>query len=292
MQVNAEHLSKRFRRHGALEDISFEIKQGVVGLLGQNGAGKSTLLKILATVMPPTRGQVRYDDWKWPGQAHIIRRHLGYLPQIFGLDDEATGREFLRYAAMMKGIRPSSEVRRVADDLLEEVGLSEAGGVRLGQYSGGMRQRIALAQGLIGIPELLILDEPTAGLDPKERTQLKTLLSLRARTATVIISTHIVSDLEDLADTIIVMADGRMRAMATPQAIAETANGLTYEAIIAESMWTSLSSRWTTRGSYRHGVAARIRSEGGHIHLRVLAASPPDLSGCIVRQVAPTLEDG
>lgn len=292
MRVVVDGVSKRYGRNLALDSISFEVHHGLIGLLGQNGAGKSTLLKILATVMPPTQGTIHYDGRTWPGSGQAIRQRLGYLPQIFGLDDEATGREFLRYAAAMKGIGPSHEIRLVADELLAEVGLSEAANMRLGHYSGGMRQRIALAQSLIGMPELLILDEPTAGLDPEERTQLKALLSLRARTATVLVSTHIVSDLDSLANTILVMAGGQVLAVGTPAEIAAAAAGLVYEAILTESIWTRVSARWTTRGFRADGVAATIRAEGDAIYLRVVADRAPAIPGASVHATAPTLEDG
>lgn len=294
LNVRLDGIARTFGRRAVLHDVSFTLQPGITGLLGQNGAGKSTMLKILATVLPPTRGQVRYGDWLLPRDASRIRARLGYLPQMYGLYDQLSGLEFLTYAAVMKGIEPWSRARAHAADLVEAVGLESAAGNRLGTYSGGMRQRIALAQSLIGSPDLLILDEPSTGFDPEERTRMLNLVSLRAQTASVLLSTHVVSDLEQIATKIIVLVGGRIVAEGSPEEITAHALGLTFEVDMPAAEWAALAPSWTARHR-AEGIplVTHVQSGGESVRLRVVAADPPESGGRrVVHEVPPTLSDG
>lgn len=294
MDVRAEGLAKKYGRRTVLRDVSFQLAPGMTGILGQNGAGKSTLLKILGTVLPPSRGTVRYGDWRWPRDETSIRGTLGYLPQLFGLYDQLSGIEFLTYAAVMKGAESTRRAREEAAQLIEQVGLEAAAGDRLGTYSGGMRQRIAFAQSLIGAPAFLILDEPSTGLDPEERTRMLNLVSLRAQTSRVLLSTHVVSDLEQIAANILVLVDGRIVAQGTPEEISALAAGLTYEVEMPQFEWSALAPVWTARHRAPDvPVVAHVQSARSGVRLRVVARDAPSGgAGRVVRAAPPTLADG
>ncbi len=273
MDVEIRGLERRYGRHTALHSIDLALNEGVTGLLGLNGAGKSTLMKILATLLAPSRGQVRIGPWHLPREQAQVRRCLGYLPQEFGLPGSLTGREYLRYAALMKDV-PEREAGR----LLSEVGLEEAGNRRLGGYSGGMKQRIGIAQALLGDPDLLVVDEPTAGLDPEQRTHLRTLLAERRSGRVTLISTHVVADLEQVADRVIVLHKGEMRFNGTLGELAARAEGY---------VWSLSSPAAGPRPAGVQVIAERMQQ--GRMVRRLLAPARPDPSA---EPVAPTAEEG
>lgn len=204
----------------ALDGLSFDLGPGVLGLLGPNGAGKSTLMRILATVARPTSGSVTWGGTDVVREPNAIRRVLGYLPQDFGVYPNLSAVEFLEYLAAVRGL-PAAAARKRIEELLVVVNLADSRKRPLGGYSGGMRQRVGVAQALLNDPKLLIVDEPTVGLDPEERFRFRGLLEDLSGQRTVILSTHIVSDVEAIASDIAIVAAGRLLARGTPAALAE-----------------------------------------------------------------------
>ena len=206
------------RKPRALDGLSITLGPGVLGLLGPNGAGKSTLMRILATVAKPTSGTATWNGTDIVRSPNAIREVLGYLPQDFGVYPNLSAVEFLSYLAAVRGI-PASTARRRIDELLVLVNLVEARKRPLSGFSGGMRQRLGIAQALLNDPRLLIVDEPTVGLDPEERVRFRMLLTELSGERIVILSTHIVSDVEAVATDIAIVAEGRLLARGTPQAL-------------------------------------------------------------------------
>jgi ABC-type multidrug transport system ATPase subunit len=203
----------------AVDGVTLRLGTGLHGLLGPNGAGKSTLLRIAATVTRPTAGRLVLDDTDVLARPAVLRRTLGYLPQDFAAYPNLTAREFLDYLAAAKGI-PARAARAQIEELLELVNLSSAGRRRLGGFSGGMLRRVGIAQALLGDPRVLIVDEPTAGLDPEERARFRALLARLAVDRTVVLSTHIVSDIAEVATEVAVLVGGRLLFHGPPRELA------------------------------------------------------------------------
>ncbi|MDO4721010.1 MAG: ABC transporter ATP-binding protein [Peptostreptococcaceae bacterium] len=223
-----ENVTKCFGTFTALEDISIRFSPGIYGLLAPNGAGKTTLMKMLATLLFPTRGQILWEGEEILSLGEDYRGVLGYLPQSFGCYPGSTARGFLSYAAALQKI-PKSQVSDRVDELLALVGLSEQAEKKLRQFSGGMLQRVGIATAMIHDPKLLILDEPTAGLDPKERVRFRNLIHSLSKDRIVILSTHIVSDIETVAGQIVMIADHTLRCCDTPSAICRSFSGRIYQ---------------------------------------------------------------
>jgi ABC-type multidrug transport system ATPase subunit len=279
MQLILEHVSKVFPRNvWGLREFSLDLGPGVFGLLGPNGAGKSTLMRILATVTQATEGRVLWNGTNIAIAPGILRSVLGYLPQDFGVYPNLSGREFLEYLAAVKGLDGPSARRRIVE-LLELVNLTEAARRPLGGYSGGMRQRIGIAQALLNDPQLLIVDEPTAGLDPEERLRFRNLLSELSGERIVILSTHIVSDIEAVATHIAVIRGGRLVTCQTPEALLGSVDGRVWEVVVPSGKLGSLRQRCLV-SSTAH------RADG--VHARVIAEGAP---AAMARQLDPTLED-
>ncbi len=207
MRLAIDRVSKQYKNKIAVDRISLKLDKGVYGLLGENGAGKTTLMRMICGVVKPDSGTVSLDGMDVGQEAY--RAALGYLPQEFGYYPEFKGEEFLLYMGALKGM-PKAEARRRAKELLELVGLKEMGGRKIKAFSGGMRQRLGIAQALLNRPRLLVLDEPTKGLDPRERARFRRLLRELGKESIVILSTHIVSDVEHIADEILIMKEGRL----------------------------------------------------------------------------------
>ncbi len=207
MELKVDRLTKQFKNKIAVDRLDFKLEKGVTGLLGENGAGKTTLMRMICGILAPTSGEVRYDNASVNSEEY--RNILGYLPQEFGYYPEFTGREFLMYFCALKGLNKASAKART-EELLEIVGLKEDAKKKIGKYSGGMKRRLGIAQALINRPELLVLDEPTVGLDPKERVRFRKLIEELGKTTVVLLSTHIVSDVEDIADRILIMRSGQI----------------------------------------------------------------------------------
>lgn len=212
MSLSIQHVSKQYRGNitPALKDFTIDLEPGVLGLLGPNGAGKSTLMRIIATITKPTQGTVLWNGADIAKEPDEIRAMLGYLPQDFGVYPNLNADEFLRYMAAIKGVAPKAAKERI-DDLLAFVNLLEARKRPLGDYSGGMKQRIGIAQALLNDPKILIVDEPTVGLDTEGRVRFRHLLAELAGDRVVILSTHIVSDVEATANQIAIIDQGRAR---------------------------------------------------------------------------------
>src|SRR5215208_815654 len=210
MQLIVNSLGKQYKSDfWGLKDFSLDIRPGILGLLGPNGAGKSTFMRMLATITKPTTGTICWNDTDVIKSPDVLRDVLGYLPQDFGVYSNLNAIEFLEYMAAIKGLDGASTRKRI-DELLQVVNLVEAARRPLGGYSGGMRQRVGIAQALLNDPELLIVDEPTVGLDPEERVRFRNLLSDLSGERIVILSTHIVSDVEAVVNGIAMMDRGRL----------------------------------------------------------------------------------
>ena len=210
MEITIQGISKKYRGNKfGLKDFNLELKNGITGLIGPNGAGKSTLMRILATISKPTEGKITLDGIDIVKFPDTIRKVLGYLPQDFGVYPNLTAMEFLEYIAAIKGFTGKSIKQRI-ESLLEELNLTVVRNRPIGTYSGGMKQRIGIAQVLLGDPKLLILDEPTVGLDPEERVRFRNLLTELSGERIVILSSHIVSDIETMAGDITIVFQGRV----------------------------------------------------------------------------------
>ena len=274
--LSIDSLSKRFKAGNyGVRDFSLEVESGVLGLLGPNGAGKTTLMQMVATLLRPTSGVIRFRDIDIAEQPDVLRDRLGYLPQDFGVYDNLTATEFLTYIASLKGVRTKSRVQ----EMLEAVNLHTVGKRPLGGFSGGMKQRLGIAQALINKPDLVIVDEPTAGLDPEERVRFRNLLSEVAEGRLVILSTHIVSDIESSATRIAILREGSLVAHGSPEELLRAAAGQVWETVISSSKLERLQSRAR--------VSRAVRRDDG-VHVRVVGPEAP-VSGA--RQANPTLED-
>ena len=207
MELTADRLTKQYKNKIAVDRMSFTLTNGVTGLIGANGAGKTTLMRLLSGILIPTSGPVTCDGMDVDTEEY--RDILGYLPQEFGYYPEFSGRDFLLYMSAVKGLA-KSDAKRKTEDLIELVGLRDAARKKVRTYSGGMKQRLGIAQALLNDPQVLIMDEPTAGLDPQERIRFRELISGLGEDRIVLLSTHIVSDLEHIADRLMIMKEGRL----------------------------------------------------------------------------------
>ena len=279
MQLTITNLGKQYRRDfWGLKDFSLTIKPGILGLLGPNGAGKSTFMRMLATITKPTEGTIAYDNINVVAQPDALRAVLGYLPQDFGVYPNLNAVEFLEYMAAIKGIDSASAKKRI-DELLQLTNLVEAAKRPLGGYSGGMRQRVGIAQALLNDPQLLIVDEPTVGLDPEERVRFRNLLSDLSGERIVILSTHIVSDVEATATHIALVNKGQLLREAKPEELLAALEGKVWE-------WT-VSSDDLPALKHKHIVSGTIRKSDG-VQVRVVSADQPTAES---RSVSPNLED-
>ena len=282
MKVVVESLSKEYRGRAtsvrALNDVRLTLGPGVLGLLGPNGAGKSTLMRILATITQPSSGRVLWNDTDIAREPNVLRAVLGYLPQDFGVYPNLNAIEFLEYLAAVKGL-PAPAARNRIRELLELVNLTGAAKRTLGGYSGGMRQRIGIAQALLNDPQLLIVDEPTAGLDPEERVRFRNLLSELSGERIVILSTHIVSDIEAVATSIAIMEQGHLLAHDSPEALLSSVAGKVWEVLVPSAELPTLRQR--------HLVSSTAHRSDG-IHARVVAVAAPQNT---LRALDSSLED-
>lgn len=276
MHIQANHIS--FTYPGgkrALDDVSIDLTSpNLIGLLGPNGAGKTTLMKLLVAGLLPTSGEILLDGKPLKKQEKLLKDNLGYLPQVFGLYDELTIRQFLRYMATLKGLGKAmdDEVERV----MEATNLTELRARRVGALSGGQRQRVGIAQALLGSPKFMIFDEPTAGLDPEERIKFRTLFSHSAEDKIVLLSTHIIEDIQAVCNRIIVINLGNILFDGTPEQVVQTAKGHT----------GSLMEHEIDGAAGDYEITSRISTSDG-VMCRIVGTALPD----IARPVEPTLED-
>ncbi len=279
MQLTITNLGKQYRRDfWGLKDFSLTIKPGILGLLGPNGAGKSTFMRMLATITKPTEGKILWNDIDVAKNPDALRAVLGYLPQDFGVYPNLNAIEFLEYMAAIKGLDSASARKRI-DELLQLTNLAQAAKRPLGGYSGGMKQRVGIAQALLNDPQLLIVDEPTVGLDPEERVRFRNLLSDLSGERIVILSTHIVSDVEATATHIALVNKGQLLRESTPENLLNEIEGKVWE-------WT-VSSDDLPALKQKHIVSGTIRKSDG-VQVRVVSENQPQAES---RSVSPNLED-
>ena len=217
-RLEIDGIAKRYRDVEALHPTTLTLEPGITGLLGPNGAGKSTLMRIIATVARPSAGALRWNGTDVLASPNALRRALGYLPQDAGAYPQLSADEFLRYVAALKGL-PARAAARQIDALIESLNLAPARSRPLGGFSGGMRQRVGIAQALLGEPQLIVVDEPTVGLDPEERVRFRDLITQLGRERIVLLSTHIVSDVEAAASRIVILSGGVVRADGPPETV-------------------------------------------------------------------------
>lgn len=279
MKLKIERVTKLYNgKVWGLRDFTLEVGAGVLGLVGPNGAGKTTLMRILATVTRPTAGWVTWNDVDVVRSPDALRAELGYLPQDFGVYPNLNALEFLEYLAALRGLKARTARRRI-DELLEVVNLTEVRKRPLGTYSGGMKQRIGIAQALLNDPKLLIVDEPTAGLDPEERVRFRNLLAEIAGQRVVILSTHIVTDVEAAATEIALISKGRLVTHTAPEVLIRSVEGKVWEWVIPSGQLLHAKECFLISSTLR-------RADG--VHVRVVDDEPPDPRA---KAVAPTLED-
>jgi ABC-2 type transport system ATP-binding protein len=266
-------------RTRALDDVTLEIPRGMFGLLGPNGAGKSTLMRCVATLQIPTAGSIAFDGIDVLAEPERLRAVLGYLPQDFGVYPRVSAYDMLDHLAVLKGVAARGERRETVDALLQQANLWEVRKKPLAGFSGGMRQRFGIAQALIGRPKLIIVDEPTAGLDPEERNRFNNLLAEVGEQMVVILSTHIVDDVTDLCSRVGLMVGGRVVANDTPAALIEALAGKVWGRTIDKAELPAYRKQFDL-------IATRLRS--GRTQIHVLADAAPDPA---FEPVTSSLED-
>ena len=265
MELKLTELTKTFGSVNAVDHVSYTLGRGVYGLLGVNGAGKTTLMRMLTTLVKPTCGAITLDGRDIFALDRSYRNLLGYLPQEFGVYPEFTVQDYLLYIASIKGLRPAAAKERVKA-LLQQVGLTKARNKKMKALSGGMKRRAGIAQAMLNDPKILILDEPTAGLDPNERIRFRNLISELASDRIVLLSTHIVSDIESIADEILLMKDGKITTSGTAEDLI---------AAMPEDVWSITVPRETAGNYLKSFKVSNVRSVPGGAQLRVLSALQP-----------------
>lgn len=274
--LTLEHVSKRYRTGNyGVRDASLTLESGVIGLLGPNGAGKTTLMQLIATITRPTEGRILFDGVDTAKKPDDLRRRLGYLPQDFGVYDNLTAIEFLSYFAALKGVRDRARIIH----MLELVNLHSVADRAVGGFSGGMKQRLGIAQALINDPDIVVVDEPTAGLDPEERVRFRNVLSEIGFGKLVILSTHIVADIESMATQIAVMRGGSIVLTGTPEELLRSSAGNVWQMVVSSETFERLRTSLA--------ISSAVRRTDG-VHLRVISGSRPADDAV---QLEPTLED-
>ena len=265
MALILDGLTKTFSSFPAVNNLSYTMDTGVYGLLGVNGAGKTTLMRMLCTLLTPTSGTITWDGQDIFSLGSAYRNLLGYLPQDFGYYPDFSVQDYLLYIASIKGLRPATARQRM-QNLLEQVGLTQVRRQKMKKLSGGMKRRAGIAQAMLNDPKILILDEPTAGLDPKERIRFRNLISELAENRLVLLSTHIVSDVEDIADQILLMKDGSLVHHGTSQQLLAAA---------PTQVWTCTVPRAQADQLLHQYPVVNLKTLPQGVQLRVLSQTPP-----------------
>ncbi|MDX8365635.1 ABC transporter ATP-binding protein [Cytobacillus sp. IB215665] len=278
MNLTIENVTKQFGDKFAVNNVSFNLTAGVYGFLGANGAGKTTLMRMLVTLIKPTSGRILYNGKDIEVLDEKYRDVLGYLPQYIGLYKTFSAEKYLMYIASLKGIEKNT-ARKKIDDLLEVVNLTEHRKRKVGKFSGGMKQRLGIAQALLNDPKVLIVDEPTAGLDPKERIRFRNLLSSISKDRIVLLSTHIVSDIEFIAKEILVLKAGQLIQKEKPDELLEQIQGYVWTVNVPENEVQAFQAK------YKVGNIIRQQNEIG---LRIISETKPDERAVSAQ---PNLED-
>lgn len=279
MELKTCGLTKQFGSKTAVKDLNITLTNGVYGLLGANGAGKTTLMRLLCNLQAPTSGQIFLGGKNIAGLGERYRALLGYLPQHFGYYPDFSAQDFLFYVSALKGLEEKA-VRKKSKELLEAVGLSREAKQKIKTFSGGMKQRLGIAQAMLNDPHILILDEPTAGLDPKERVRFRNLISAFSKDRIVILSTHIVSDVEFVAEDIIMMKAGQVLHFGNPQEIVSEIDGKVWECTVPTDSAEKYAAAYNTSNLRHTGENRTV--------LRIIADRPPMKNAA---RVQPTLED-
>ncbi|MCB2360959.1 ABC transporter ATP-binding protein [Clostridium estertheticum] len=279
MNLSIERLTKQYGNKIAVDKLSLDLKEGVYGLLGANGAGKTTLMRIICGVLTPTSGEVKLNGKNNIDMGEEYRDLIGYLPQDFGYYPDFTAKEFMLYVASLKGLMPGF-AKDKTKELLSLVSLSDVANKKIRTFSGGMKQRLGIAQAVLNDPKILVLDEPTAGLDPKERVRFRNLISDFSKEKIVILSTHIVSDVEYIANEILIMKNGTIIAK-------NSVEGLTKE--IENSVWNcTVSKSEANNFCAKHCIINLQHNSDNSVDLRIVSNKKPMDSAI---NVAPSLED-
>lgn len=276
MELCIDRISKQYKNIIAVDRVSLTLQKGVYGLLGANGAGKTTLMRMMCGILKPTSGTITFNGVGVEEEQY--RDALGYLPQDFGYYPDFTAFDFMVYMASLKGLsKPQAKAK--TNELLETVSLTEVAKKKIKTFSGGMKQRLGIAQALLNNPNILILDEPTAGLDPKERVRFRNLISTLGNDRIVLLSTHIVSDIEHIADTILVMKDGQLIHNGSLDEIIKVIEGIVFECVVDNIVAQNLMEKYPV---------INVRQETKKVFLRLVAQEQP-LADAV--SVKATLED-
>lgn len=265
MELKLTQVTKKFQDTIAVDHVSFTLSNGVYGLLGVNGAGKTTLMRILCTLLKPTEGSVTWNGQDIYSMDEEYRKLLGYLPQDFGYYPDFSVWDYLMYIASIKGIRPMAAKQRV-DRLIKQVGLDKSRNKKMKKLSGGMKRRAGIAQAMLNNPKILILDEPTSGLDPNERIRFRNLISELAEERIVLLSTHIVSDVEYIANDILLMKEGQLMLSGTSEELI---------ASMPERVWNCTLAREKVNDYMKKYRVSNVKTVSGGTQLRMISADPP-----------------
>ncbi|WP_347995717.1 ABC transporter ATP-binding protein [uncultured Eubacterium sp.] len=279
--LTLNNVSKRFGKFTAVEDISLDMDNGLYALLAPNGAGKTTIIKMITTLLNPTEGEILYDGVNIKTMGAGYRELLGYLPQDFGYYKNNTPKQYLSYLAALKGV-PKKETEEKIDYLLELVGLAENADKKMKKFSGGMIQRVGIAQAMLNDPKILILDEPTAGLDPKERVRFRNIISVLSKDRIVILSTHIVSDIESIANQVILIRDKHIYKMDSVANICNELSGKVFEMQVSDKEYAQMEEKY---------IILSARQEKGYMTIRVFDEADDGTDNDNKISVSPNLED-
>ena len=277
-ELELKQVSKTFKNKTAVQDVSICLNHGVYGLLGENGAGKTTLMRMLCGILKPTQGVIHGDGMPILQMGGEYRRLLGYLPQDFGYYGDFSALRFLNYVAALKAL-PEEYAKNRIDELLEMVDLSKEKKNKLKTFSGGMLRRVGIAQALLNDPEILVLDEPTSGLDPGERVRFRNIISSLGKNRLVILSTHIVSDIEYIADKIMIMKNGQIMLSGDEAQILKEAEGCVWKCVVPENQVDSMDRKY---------VISNLRNQANQVELRIVSTQKPTEDA---EPVEVTLED-